>query len=127
GLQSSRRVGVVDLTNNLVLDWQDASLSTDAAVGYVRANLGRKLGGVDYSTAALVQTKGGRGLNIGNSQQRPTLAYVGGRDGLLHAICVDPSPVAMTSKADNSTHYDANTCYGRSAGEEVWALLPRVA
>jgi len=124
--QSSRKIGVVDLSSGAIKDWQDSSQSSDAAITWLRAQLGGQLGGIDYSTAAVIQSKQ-KPVNLGNSQKRPTLAYVGARDGLLHALCVTPSTQSLTSAVNGTTVYAANTCYGRARGEEVWALLPRVA
>jgi len=122
--QGGRKVGVIDLSANKVLDWNDTSLDTDGAVVWMRSHLGASLGGIDFSTPAVIQPKQGP-VNLGNAQKRPTLAYVGARDGMVHAICVRASGQALTSFADGTTSYAAGTCYGRAPGEEVWAILPR--
>jgi hypothetical protein len=49
--------------------------------------------------------------NIGSFTGRPTIAYVGARDGMLHAFCVAPGT-------------GSTTCYGAAAGEEIWAIIP---
>jgi hypothetical protein len=63
------------------------------------------LGGVDRSTVAVI---GSSGVISGS---RPTIAYFGATDGMLHAVC-----------ADNST----GVCNGK-LGTELWAFLPRVS
>ena len=60
------------------------------------------LGGVDRSTAAVIES------SPTLEQTRPTMAYVGALDGMLHAICVD-TVAPCTSR-----------------GQELWAFLPRV-
>ncbi|MCU1281223.1 MAG: Type fimbrial biosis protein PilY1 [bacterium] len=62
------------------------------------------LGGVDWSTAAVIEWHNG-------FTARPTIAYVGARDGMLHAFCVAPGS-------------GSTTCYGAAAGEEIWAIIP---
>ncbi|HTJ45776.1 MAG TPA: hypothetical protein VL463_26920 [Kofleriaceae bacterium] len=59
------------------------------------------LGGVDRSTAAIVETS----TTVGAA--RPTMAYVGATDGMLHAICLSVLG-ACTQK-----------------GQELWAFAPR--
>lgn len=63
-----------------------------------------KLGGVDRSTAAVI------GSSSVVSGTRPTVAYFGATDGMLHAVC-----------ADNSV----GVCNGK-IGQELWAFVPRV-
>lgn len=60
------------------------------------------LGGIDRSTAAVIEAS----PLIANA--RPTMAYVGGLDGMLHAFCIDVS----------------GPC--QAAGQELWAFVPRV-
>ncbi len=62
-----------------------------------------KLGGVDRSTAAVI------GPSSIVSGLRPTVAYFGATDGMLHAVC-----------ADNSV----GVCAGK-IGTELWAFIPR--
>ncbi len=69
----------------------------DDGTGYVSA-----LGGIDRSTAAII----GPGASVGGS--RPTIAYVGSSDGMLHAICASVGPGCT------------------SLGQELWAYIPRV-
>ena len=76
----------------------DTTSSTGAAIGV--------LGGIDWSTAAVIE-----GHTIGSFSARPTIAYVGARDGMLHAFCVTPA----TGQSD---------CYGFAPGEEIWAIIP---
>jgi hypothetical protein len=61
-----------------------------------------KLGAIDRSTAAVVESSPLAGTT------RPTVAYVGGLDGMLHAICIDI----------------VGAC--RTRGQELWAFVPRV-
>lgn len=76
----------------------DTTSSTGAAIGV--------LGGVDWSTAAVIESH-----TVGTFTSRPTIAYVGARDGMLHAFCVAPA----TGQSD---------CYGFAKGEEIWAIIP---
>lgn len=71
----------------------------------VRAVLGGKLGGVDRSTAAVIEA----GQVVGTT--RSTIAYFGATDGMLHAVC-----------ASTGTAY----CPAGSLGKELWAFMPRV-
>jgi hypothetical protein len=60
-----------------------------------------KLGGVDRSTLALIEQSPLAGTS------RPTIAYFGALDGMLHAVCADVVG-ACTAK-----------------GQELWAFIPR--
>ena len=90
--------------------------ATDNTIKYISGKLDNKnssgvstsgiLGGVDWSTAAVVDAR-----NVGGFTNRPTIAYVGARDGMLHAFCVAPA----SGQSD---------CYGFAAGEEIWAIIP---
>jgi hypothetical protein len=75
----------------------------------VRAVLDASLGGVDRSTVAVIgpSTLAGRG-------DRPTIAYFGATDGMLHAVC-------MTTGKDASGNAVCPT-----VGAELWAFMPRV-
>ncbi|MCU1280819.1 MAG: hypothetical protein JWM53_4365, partial [bacterium] len=59
------------------------------------------LGGVDHSIPAIIPFS-----TIAGSNTRPTIAYFGGLDGMIHAILV------------------SGTYSGRSPGDEVWAFIP---
>ncbi len=84
-----------------------ASQAADSTVAYIGNNIGTKLGGVDYATGAVIEGKGNGSLvTIANAGTRPTVAYVGARDGFLHAVCADAN------------------CYGYTPGTELWAVLP---
>ena len=92
-----------------------SSLSTDKTISYISGKLNTTsssgatvgvLGGVDWSTAAVIESR-----DIDTFSGRPTIAYVGARDGMLHAFCVAPA----TGQSD---------CYGFAAGEEIWAIIP---
>jgi len=81
--------------------------ASDVAIDYVMKNLGGALGGIDHSTAAVVQGKGRASLvTVANAPNRPSIAYVGAADGMIHAICVSAS------------------CYGKATGQEIWAVIP---
>ncbi len=60
-----------------------------------------KLGGVDRSTVAIIEPSG-----FVNST-RPTIAYFGARDGMLHAVCATTGGNCLTR------------------GQELWAYIPR--
>lgn len=63
------------------------------------------LGGIDRSTAAIIEASSTIGTP--EAAARPTIAYVGGTDGMLHAICAEvkgPCP---------------------RLGTELWAFMPR--
>ena len=93
-----------------------SSLGTDPTIAYISSHLdvkddsgnvtGGMLGGIDGSTAAVIE-----GRDIGSFTSRPGIAYVGGRDGMLHAFCVTPPP-------------GSTQCYGVNVGEEIWAVIP---
>jgi hypothetical protein len=77
----------------------------------IRAILRAPLGGVDRSTVAVItpSTLAPAGTT------RPTMAYFGGTDGMLHAVCVTTG---------GSTATQSNIC--PHAGTELWAFMPRV-
>ena len=92
-----------------------SSLATDKTISYISGKLNTTsssgatigvLGGVDWSTAAVIDSR-----DVGSFTGRPTIAYVGARDGMLHAFCVAPA----TGSSD---------CYGYAAGQEIWAIIP---
>jgi hypothetical protein len=85
--------------------------SGDATMTFVKNSIGTKFGGVDYSNPAVVEGKALGQVTIANARSRPTVAYVGARDGMLHCICVKP--------ADGQSD-----CYGYNPGDEIWALIP---
>jgi hypothetical protein len=60
------------------------------------------LGGVDRSTVAVI----GPGASVGGA--RPTIAYFGANDGMLHAVCASVTPPCD------------------QLGRELWAYIPRV-
>jgi hypothetical protein len=66
-------------------------------------NFQPKLGGMDRSSVAVIP----RSLTAGTT--RPTMIYVGGTDGMLHAFCASVS---------------VGTC--DVVGRELWAFVPRV-
>jgi hypothetical protein len=71
-----------------------------------------KLGGVDRSTVAVIGPSSLAGLNT-----RPTIAYFGGTDGMLHAVC---------ASTGGTTGSASSICPGTLVGTELWAFLPRV-
>ncbi|MDQ3336229.1 MAG: hypothetical protein M4D80_13760 [Myxococcota bacterium] len=69
----------------------------DNGVGFVP-----QLGGIDRSTVAVI----GPGASVGGG--RATIAYVGGTDGMVHAICASDGGAGCTR-----------------VGMELWAYIPR--
>jgi hypothetical protein len=69
----------------------------------VRKVLAGKLGGVDRSTVAVIPASPLAGL-----PSRPTIAYFGATDGMLHAVCASVGTGCP------------------SLGVELWAFMPRV-
>lgn len=76
----------------------------------VRTVLAGKLGGIDRSTAAVIGPSPVAGVST-----RPTIAYVGSTDGMLHAVC---------ASTGGTTPTQTNVC--PSLGTELWAFMPRV-
>jgi hypothetical protein len=76
----------------------------------VRTVLAGKLGGVDRSTVAVIGASPLAGMST-----RPTIAYFGATDGMLHAVC---------ASTGGTTESDSNIC--PSLGTELWAFMPRV-
>jgi hypothetical protein len=106
---SSRKILWVQKNSSGTWSLNDSAISAgDSTITYVRNNIGTQLGGVDWSTGAVIEGKGNNSLvTITGAQTRPTISYVGARDGMLHAFCAD-----------------ANKCYGKNQGEEIWAVIP---
>jgi hypothetical protein len=75
----------------------------------VRAVLNAQLGGVDRSTVAVIGPS-----SVAGRSDRPTIAYFGGTDGMLHAVC-------MTTGKDA-----AGNAVCPTVGAELWAFMPRV-
>lgn len=75
----------------------------------VRAVLDAPLGGVDRSTVAVIGPS-----TLAGRTDRPTIAYFGASDGMLHAVC-------MASGKDASGNTVCST-----TGAELWAFMPRV-
>ena len=69
------------------------------------------LGGVDRSTVAVIQSS-----TFAGNGNRPTIAYFGSLDGMLHAVCASTGGTTATS-----------TSVCPSLGKELWAFLPRVS
>jgi len=69
------------------------------------------LGGVDRSTVAVIQPS-----LFTTSGSRPTMAYFGGTDGMLHAVCAS---TGGTTRSQSGTVCPA-------LGRELWAFVPRV-
>ena len=76
----------------------------------VRTVIAGKLGGVDRSTVAVVPAS-----PLAGTSTRPTIAYFGATDGMLHAVC---------ASSGGTTETDTNIC--PSLGSELWAFMPRV-
>jgi hypothetical protein len=68
--------------------------------------LGAKLGGVDRSSVAVIGAS-----TLAGSSTRPTMAYFGATDGMLHAVC--------------ASKVSTGACAGHT-GMELWAFIPRV-
>ena len=68
------------------------------------------LGGVDRSTVAVISPS-----SFAGSASRPTMAYFGASDGMLHAVC---------ASTGGTTASASSVC--PSLGTELWAFLPRV-
>jgi hypothetical protein len=81
---------------------QEILISRILAGDYVNGSYRSALGGIDRSTAAIIEASPLTGA------VRPTIAYVGATDGMLHAFCVDTIPPCATP------------------GQELWAFAPRV-
>lgn len=60
-----------------------------------------RLGGIDRSSMAVIEPSSLRG------EDRPTIIYVGGLDGMLHAFCAEAK------------------MYCGAKGQELWAFIPR--
>ncbi len=83
--------------------------AADAAILIARIHAGvkdgasyvSKLGGIDRSTMAVIEPSPLLAV------ARPTMAYVGGLDGMLHAICAESFPGVCPA-----------------AGVELWAFMP---
>lgn len=76
----------------------------------VRTVLAGKLGGVDRATVAVIQAS-----SVAGAGTRPTMAYFGATDGMLHAVC---------ASIGGTTPSQATIC--PSLGTELWAFIPRV-
>jgi hypothetical protein len=76
----------------------------------VRKVLDGKLGGVDRSTVAVIAAS-----PLAGHAQRPTIAYFGATDGMLHAVC---------ASTGGTTDSGSSIC--PSLGTELWAFMPRV-
>ncbi len=78
----------------------------------VRAVLNAKLGGVDRSTVAVIEPS-----TFAGASTRPTMAYFGAADGMLHAVCA-------TAGGQTASAPTGSIC--PSVGTELWAFMPRV-
>jgi hypothetical protein len=76
----------------------------------VRTVLSGVLGGIDRSTVAVISPS-----SFAGSATRPTMAYFGASDGMLHAVC---------ASTGGTTASASSIC--PSLGTELWAFLPRV-
>lgn len=64
------------------------------------------LGGIDHSIPAIIGPS-----PLAGSASRPTVAYVGALDGMLHAILVSPATLSIGAQS-------------YAAGDELWAFIP---
>lgn len=112
---ANRNIYMVNSSNQLVDVHPLAGATVDKAIHFISLALGNGLlGGVDYATAAVIEPKKGPTAPA-DAAGRPTIAYVGARDGMLHAICVKPGTSDGTSP----------NCYGAyQPGQEIWAIIP---
>lgn len=81
---------------------EQSKLIQRTLAGVGSSTFSSKLGGVDRSTVAVVE----QSLVAGTS--RPTIAYFGATDGMLHAVCASTGGSLCTT-----------------LGTEIWAFLPR--
>ena len=114
-------------SSSSILAWNDTNASTLGALvapsasypgmtapDYVTLSqkiLNARLGGVDRSTAAVIQAS-----PYTTSPSRPTMAYFGAADGMLHAVCAGTGGTTASQSA--------SVC--PSLGTELWAFMPRV-
>lgn len=114
-------------TSSSVIAWNDTNSSTIGQMiapstsysgmtsteytALSRKILEAKLGGVDRSTAAVIQAS-----PYTTSPSRPTMAYFGAADGMLHAVCA--------STGGTTASQSSSVC--PSLGTELWAFMPRV-
>ena len=114
-------------TSSQVLAWNDTNAPTLGALvapsasytgmtsaDYVTLSqkiLNASLGGVDRSTAAVIPAS-----PYTTSPSRPTMAYFGAADGMLHAVCA--------STGGTTASKTSSVC--PSLGTELWAFMPRV-
>jgi hypothetical protein len=117
----SSRVFVGSVSSSVYTMTAASSLTSDATITFIGNNIGTKLGGVDYSTPAVIEGKQKGVVTIAGAQNRPTIGYVGARDGMLHAVCV----VAEASASACSGSGTTPCCYSTYApGHEIWAFIP---
>lgn len=77
----------------------------------IRTILGGSLGGVDRSTVAVIGPS-----TFTSSPGRPTMAYFGATDGMIHAVCA--------STGGTTASQSGSVC--PTQGKELWAFMPRV-
>jgi hypothetical protein len=98
---------LASITNSATLSYVQTQLNSTNALG----NSVGVLGGIDYATAAVIEAVPNGSVTVAGAKTRPMLAYVGARDGMIHAFCVQP-PTGQSK------------CYGLAApGEELWAII----
>jgi type IV pilus assembly protein PilY1 len=73
--------------------------------------LGGSLGGIDRSTVAVIPAS-----TYTSSASRPQMAYFGGLDGMLHAVCA--------STGGSTVSRSSSVC--PALGTELWAFMPRM-
>jgi hypothetical protein len=95
---SGKLTKVAFTTPNLATLQTTVPTLTSATITNVRKG---GLGGIDHSIPAVIGPS-----QVAGSSSRPTVAYVGALDGMLHAILV------------------SGTVSGKSAGDELWAFIP---
>lgn len=88
------------------------TLTTANHQSIIHKILDAKLGGVDRSTVAVIEPSAFAGVST-----RPTMAYFGAADGMLHAVCAQAG-------GRTASYPSSDVC--PSAGTELWAFIPRV-
>ncbi|HWE26661.1 MAG TPA: hypothetical protein VHB97_01610 [Polyangia bacterium] len=98
--QSGKLTQIAFTTGNLTALQATVPALTTTEVTQIRQGM---LGGVDHSIPAIIQPSGIAGLPT-----RPTVAYFGALDGMIHAVQVASNGAAT----------------GYSNGQELWAFIP---
>jgi hypothetical protein len=98
--QSGRLSQIAFTTANLARIQTVVSTATSTQLTQIRQGV---LGGVDHSIPAIIEPS-----LIAGSRTRPTVAYFGALDGMIHAILINNN----------------GTSTGKNPGDELWAFIP---